>query len=72
MADIDNKQFAEFIVAHGKTISYAGQDFGYHQPELLKRLLELGATIKDLGDYATNKIHLTNARDILLVHEKSY
>ena len=42
MADIDNKQFAEFIIAHGKTITWAGSSFDKYQPELLKRLLEVG------------------------------
>ena len=67
MEDIDNKQFAEFIIAHGKTISYAGEDFGYYQPELLKRLLDLGATIKDLGDYSKTKAQENIDGPIILI-----
>ena len=55
MENLDNSQFAEFILAHGKTISYAGEDFAYYQPNLLHQLKTLGATIKDLGDYAKTK-----------------
>lgn len=71
MADIDNKQFAEFIIAHGKTITWSGSSFEQYQPELKKRLIELGATITQLGDYATTKVQANiDGPSVLLIDDR--
>lgn len=59
MADLDRTQFAEFILAHGKTICWSGESFEQSQPELLQQLKSLGATITTLQHYNNSPLQST-------------